>query len=287
MLGVVGDLLEDVVVRLDRPPALGTDTAATITRVRGGSAANVAAAAATAGAAVRFIGRVGDDALGERLIAELIAVGVDARVQRHGTTGSVVVLVGPDGERTMLPDRAAASQLDGIDPTWLLELTWLHVPAYSLLDEPIAASSIDAIGQVRRAGGGVSVDVSSVAPVRAFGIDRFHALLGDLSPDVVFANADEAAAIDLAHHEGGAWTTVVKCGPEPVLVFSGRRSPSSPELEIPIPPVEGVVDSTGAGDVFAAGFLVARLGGADDITAVGRGARLAARTLTRAGAMLM
>lgn len=285
MLGIVGDLLEDVVVRLDRTPALGTDTAATITRVRGGSAANVAAAAATTGATARFIGRVGDDALGERLTAELTAVGVDVRVQRHGTTGSVVVLVGPDGERTMLPDRAAAVQLDAIDPTWLLGVTWLHVPAYSLLDEPIAASSIDAIRQVRWAGGGVSIDVSSVAPVRAFGVDRFDALLHDLSPDVVFANADEAAAIDLAHHEGG-WTAVVKCGPEPVQVFVGRRSTSSPVQEVPVPPVEGVVDSTGAGDVFAAGFLVARLGGADDIVAARRGVRLAALTLTRAGATL-
>ena len=63
------------------------------------------------------------------------------RVQRRGRTGSVVVLVGPDGERTMLPDRGAATELTDVDPAWLDGVTWLHVPSYSLLSEPIGAAS--------------------------------------------------------------------------------------------------------------------------------------------------
>ena len=68
MLAVVGDLLEDIVVRIDATPTLGTDTPARIQRRRGGSAANVAACAARAGAPVRFIGCVGDDDLGDQLV---------------------------------------------------------------------------------------------------------------------------------------------------------------------------------------------------------------------------
>ena len=162
MLAVVGDLLEDIVVRIGSPPALGTDTPAHIVRRRGGSAANVAACAGRAGAPVRFIGRVGEDELGERLVSNLTADGVDVRVQRHGRTGAVVVLVGPDGERTMLPDRAAATELGDVDTAWLDGVTWLHVPSYSLLSEPIGTTVRELIVALRRAGGQLSIDVSSV-----------------------------------------------------------------------------------------------------------------------------
>src|SRR5688572_17833675 len=110
MLCAVGDLVEDVVVLLDGPPARGTDTTARISRHRGGSAANVAVAAAAASREkrARFVGHVGADDLGDRLLAELAAAGVDLAVTRGGHTGSIVVLVDPDGERTMLTDRGAS-----------------------------------------------------------------------------------------------------------------------------------------------------------------------------------
>ncbi|MBA3287017.1 MAG: sugar kinase, partial [Acidimicrobiia bacterium] len=215
MLGVIGDLVEDVVVMLAGPPARGTDTTATIARTRGGSAANVAAATASTGAAVCFIGRVGDDPVGSRLVDELVAGGVDVRVQRGGRTGAIVVLVEPDGERTMLSDRGAAVELDGLDPAWLLGVTWLHVPAYSLCAEPIGAAAHQAIAVVRAAGGRVSVDVSSVALVDGFGAARFAELLVELAPDVVLANAEEAMRLDGVP---ASWRLVVKCGADPVVV---------------------------------------------------------------------
>ena len=174
VLAVVGDLLEDIVVRLASTPALGTDTPARIERRRGGSAANVAACAAQAGVPVRFIGSVGDDDLGDRLVGDLAADGVDVRVQRRDRTGSVVVLVGPDGERTMLPDRAAAMMLADVDADWLDGVTWLHVPSYSLLSEPIGSSVLAMIKAARLRGVKVSVDVSSVAVVEQFGVRALH-----------------------------------------------------------------------------------------------------------------
>lgn len=149
MLCVVGDLVEDVVVRPTGPHRPDTDNPAVIRRRRGGSAANVAEAAAVAGGRVRFIGRIGDDPLGERLVADLAAAGVDVRVQRAGRTGSIVVVVEPDEGRTMYPDRGAAAELGPIDGSWAEGVTWLHLPAYSLCAEPAAASTIAFADAVR------------------------------------------------------------------------------------------------------------------------------------------
>lgn len=102
---MLGDHVEDVVVWLRGPLRAGTDNPATVHRTRGGSAAKVA----------RFLGRVGADELGDVLTGRLRACGVDVRVQRGGRTGSVVVLVHEDGERTMLPDRGACAGLGPAD----------------------------------------------------------------------------------------------------------------------------------------------------------------------------
>ena len=215
VLAVVGDLLEDIVVRIATTPALGTDTPARIERRRGGSAANVAACAARAGAAVRFIGCVGADELGERLVGDLAADGVDVRVQRRGRTGSVVVLVGPDGERTMLPDRAAATELADVDAAWLDGVTWLHVPSYSLLSEPIGAAVRAMIVALRRAGGRLSVDVSSVAvvePVRRRALRRRCS--ASWRPTSCSPTSPESRLLPTS----ATSLTIVKDGPRPVRV---------------------------------------------------------------------
>ena len=131
-LAVVGDLVEDVVVWPEGPVQPGSDTPAQVFRSRGGSAANGAAAAAPYVPA-RFLGCVGADASGDRLVAELRAAGVDVRAQRRGRTGTVVVVVDAFGERTFFPDRVAAADLDVLGPGALDGVSLLHVPAYGLL----------------------------------------------------------------------------------------------------------------------------------------------------------
>jgi sugar/nucleoside kinase (ribokinase family) len=259
-------------VQLAASPERGTDTPARITRSPGGSAANVAASATLAGCRTRFVGRVGADDAGERLVAGLAARGVDVRVQREGVTGTIVVLVEPDGERTMLPDRGAAQQLGAIDPAWAHGVSWIHVPAYSLCAEPIGTNTVDFI---RRAGVRLSVDVSSEAVVRGFGAARFARLLAALVPEVVLATAREAALVDLS-----TGVLVIKDGPRPVVV----RQPGGAEERVAVDAVDAVVDTTGAGDAFAGGFLAATLEGASAADAVRRGAALAARTVTIPGA---
>jgi sugar/nucleoside kinase (ribokinase family) len=272
VLAVVGDLLEDIVVRIGSPPALGTDTPAHIVRRRGGSAANVAAFASQSGAAVRFIGCVGEDQLGEWLVSSLVADSVDVRVQHRGRSGSVVVLVGPDGERTMMPDRAAATELVDVDESWLNGVTWLHVPSYSLLSEPVGSTVRRLIVAGRRTEARLSIDVSSVGAVRAYGVERYQRLLDQLSPDVVFANEPESHLLPVE----ASRLTIVKDGPRPVRV---RGCPEP--LEVDVPEVPGAVDTTGAGDAFAAGYLAAAIRGQSVRDSVSCGIEVAARHLRR------
>jgi sugar/nucleoside kinase (ribokinase family) len=281
VLTVIGDLVEDIVVWTEGPTRRGTDNPAVVTRSRGGSAANVAAHAAKL-APTRFVGRVGDDRAGTWLTTELAATGVDVRVQRGGRTGAVVIVVDPlDGERTMYPDRGGAAELAAIDPAWMVGTTLVHVPAYGLVTEPAAGSILGAIDHARRCGAQLSIDASAVTVVERYGRDRFAELLDRLDPEIVLANAEEAAALSLASRRlSPGSVVVVKDGPRPAVVVFDDGTRANVDAE----PVPDVRDTTGAGDAFAAGFLAAWLAGADPVEACRAAHRSATTVLCAAGA---
>lgn len=279
MLCCIGDLVEDIVAWLSSDIAKGTDTDVEIHRRRGGSAANVAVAAAGTGVPVRFIGRVGDDTIGRVLVSELTDAGVDAVVQRSGRTGTIVVLVDACGERSMLPDRAAAIELDEVSSADLDGVNWLHVPAYSLVGGPIAEASIEAIRIMKGRGGTVSVDASSVAIIEEFGVHRFGDLLSLVGPSVVLCNRDEANLLGVSDAEGlsGIDITVVKDGPRAAVALDSSGIVASASAR----QIANVRDTTGAGDAFAAGFIVAMMGDSDVEAALVNGHAVAASVLTR------
>ena len=277
MLTVIGDLVADLIVLGGDRLARGTDNPAEVRLTRGGSAANVAAAAAGRHS-VRFIGRVGADTLGETLAHELAATGVDVRVQRQGRTGAIVILVDDDGERTMITDRGAAAELDAIEPTWLDDSQHVHFPLYGFADAGSRSALIEAAAALRSRGIPISLDLSSTATMRLLGPAALASLIDALAPDVVFANADEAALVT----EFGlavADVYVVKRGGDPVLLTTDGVT-----TEVRVDR-EDVVDSTGAGDAFAAGYLVAILEGAAPQRAARAGCDLARTALRRAGAL--
>ncbi len=280
VIAVAGDLVEDIVVWADDDIAYGTDTRSRIFRVRGGSAANVATALAVHGGRPRLLTRVGDDGVGERLVSDLERVGVETRAQVAGTTGTIVILIDRSGERTMLPDRATAKEVEPFDPSWLDGASRLHVPLYGFETTPEAAVFHGLCAEATRRGIPVSVDASSAGLITWLGAERVRGILDEIGPQLVFANDDEAAllGLDLVDPPAGR-TVVIKHGGDPVVIRTGAE-----RLEVDVPPIGEVTDTTGAGDHFAAGFLLAVADGADPAAAAQRGIAAAARVLGQPGA---
>lgn len=275
MLAALGDLVEDVIVRLDGPVNIASDTAATISHRRGGSAANTAVAAAREGATARFLGQVGSDAIGGALLEEMAHLGVDvSMVRRAGSTGTIVALVDDRGERSMLTDRRTCTHLTDPDPRWLDGVGVLHVPFYSLAVGAIAATARTVIGWAHERDITVSIDLSSTSVMEAFGIDDVRRSMVELAPAILFANRDEAAAFGAGSAPAGV-LVVEKRGPDAAVL----HRPHGSIAEVPAIAVDDVDDTTGAGDAFAAGFLTADWR-RDPIDACVSGHRSAAALLT-------
>jgi sugar/nucleoside kinase (ribokinase family) len=260
----LGDVMIDIVAALPGPLAIGSDTHAPITYVAGGSAGNTAAWLARVGASVALIGRVGADAMGAQARAELARGGVTDRLvtDPDRPTGTCIVLVESGGERTMIPDPGANAGLDGadLDADDFTGTGHLHVSGYALLGAGRPAA-IAALARARAAGMTLSVDAASAAPLADAGASEFLDWIG---PDLLlFANAAEAQVLTgevdpsrsvriLAAATGQA---VVKVGAQGAYWCGGA--------EVVFEPAESIeaVDTTGAGDAFAAAFLGARSAG--------------------------
>ncbi len=194
----LGDLLLDVVVRLEAAPANDDDVPATIALVPGGQAANVAAWARWLGAEARLIARRTDDSAGRLIADELERRGVELAgpLVPGERTGSVVALVAPDGARTLASDRGAAGELAAGDVAadMLEGGDVLHVAGYTLMREAGAEAALRLAEAARRYGARVTVDLSTAHGIAQLGRDEMRRRVRALAPDVVFANEAEAAA---------------------------------------------------------------------------------------------
>ena len=193
VLCAVGDLVEDIVVWLSGPPGVGTDVDVTVFRRRGGSAANVAALAAANGTPARFVGQVGEDDLGARLIADARhrrrrGASAPRRPHRHHRRarlrGRANARCSPIGAPPCCSARPTTTWLDGV--------TVLHLPAYSLTVGRLAETAAHLARRAKARGILVSIDASSVAVLASYGVGALPSLLLELAPDVLLANQDEA-----------------------------------------------------------------------------------------------
>ena len=280
---VLGDVMVDVVTRLTGPVAPGSDSPARIVFDGGGQAANTAAWLAEAGAPVVLVARVGDDAPGRLAVSELEALGVDARaaIDDERPTGTCVVLVAADGERTMFPDAGANDGLAAGDlgDDLLMGGDHLHVSGYALLRDGSRQAALSAVERAAAAGMSVSVDPSSAALLSG-GVERFGPGVGLLLP-----NALEASTLTGLDDPAGAARALAESFPEVVVTLAAAGAlwtDGTKLVRVDAEPAE-VVDSTGAGDAFAAGLLAARLRGADVEQSLSAGCALAARAVATPG----
>jgi sugar/nucleoside kinase (ribokinase family) len=265
LICTLGDLLLDVIVRVESPIAEDTDTYGRTRVGAGGQAANVAAWVVALGGQARVLAKRAQDPAGRLLVDELRRREVEiAGPEAETGTGVVVSIATPDGRRTMLTDRGVSPDFrpDELEPGWLEGCDWLHVSGYALAGPPHSGTALAAAELAPK----VSVDLSSTAAIRQLGVRRFRALLDGLRPDVIFANEDEAALIDLPY--GSAF--VLKRGSRGILVWQDALHEEFSAEDV------DMVDTTGAGDALAAGFL---LGGPE------LGLRAAARCVAQLGAM--
>ena len=257
----------------------------------GGSAANTMAGVAALGGRAGFIGQVADDQLGEIFAHDIRALGVEfvtPPISGGEPTGRCLILVTPDAQRTMNTFRGAAHQLSAaaLDPDQIRSAAILYLEAYLWRSAGPREAMREALGIAHAAGRKVALtlsDIACVAPHR----DDFLDALDAGAIDLLFANDVEIRALAgessreaaIAAIAGRVPRLVVTCGAEGALAIDrGQR------VAVPAARVGEVVDTTGAGDLFAAGFLVGQAQGKSLEESLRIGAIAAAEVISHFGA---
>jgi len=288
-------VINDVLVKPLAGVVPGSDTPAAIRARPGGAAANQAAWMAHLGAAVTFAGRVGAGDAGYHR-RELTRVGVRTHlaVDPEADTGSIVIMVAPDGERTMFTDRAANTRLrrDDLPASLLDDADVLHLTGYTFCEPPLLEVALWLLDQAGSRGLAVTVDPGSAAFLARMEPGAF--LRWTDGAAVCFPNRDEAAvlvgeagpvtmATRLTRHYG---VVALKLGGAGCVLAVPGEDP----VHIAAMGVPEVRDTTGAGDAFCGAFMSRWLAGGPDpsvanlVGAAGFAARIAASVVTRFGA---
>lgn len=259
--------------------------------ISGGSAANTIAGLANFGARAAFVGKVRDDHLGRAFRHDIRAAGVafDTPAAGNGAaTACSYILVTPDGERTMNTYLGAAQSLapDDIDPAAVAAARFTYLEGY-LWDPPQAKEAfLKASAIAHGAGREVALTLSDSFCVDRYR-DEFLSLMRTGAVDLVFANEAELHALYGTSDFDGALTQLQKDVRLAVVTRSEKGCiVAAPGGLTPVPahPIKELVDTTGAGDLFAAGFLFGLVNGAGHAAAAQLGALAAAEVIQHIGA---
>ena len=231
----------------------------------GGSAYATAIGCAHLGSDVSLSGPFGEDAYGDRLFEYAVSRGVAVSRTPAGRSRKTVIVVDTDGSRSMVTDLGGSFSLPYAEHVVLRPgATVLHLSLSSIVrDKTGAVESF-----VRRAAGEValSIDAGSVGVITSYGAESLRALILDTSPLFVFANSDEHAALLSVLDEDlrGVTYVIAKHGAGATEITDTATNET---IQVAVQPGARCVDTTGAGDAFAAGFLSAVVGGVTDIEA--------------------
>jgi len=262
---VVGDVMTDVIVKPEGPIVHGSDRRAEIRSRPGGSGANQAVWLGAMGADVQFVARVGAADVGQYQ-AYFAGFGVDARLSGDDVlaSGVLVTILSPDGERSFLTDRGANLGLcrEDLHADLLDSVDMLLVSGYTFFADGPRAAVMELFAAARQRTTRISVDPASVGFLNEVGIANF--LAWTKGATTIFANESEAQALT-GSDDLTVQMAVLGEHYERVIVKRGQLGAAvggaaGVVLDRPAPKVEAV-DSTGAGDAFAAAFLAAELRG--------------------------
>lgn len=284
---VVGDVMRDILVMPVGPMRRGSDVNASIQFVPGGSAANQAKWLAHQNADVALVARVGPGD-GETLRAEFAQVGVEAILTEDPIlpTGTLINLSEPEGERSFFTDRGANQNLaiEDVPQDTLVCADMVLLSGYLFFAEAGRHTALGLLDKVRSADTCIAIDAASAGFIADVGVSTF--LKWTVGADILFANAQEAEllsgeqradrqiAVLLEHYKH----VVIKKGAEGAIA----AGPDG-DIHSATATAETCIDSTGAGDAFAAGFLAHKLGGAPLPDCLDAGNRTAALAVGRIG----
>ena len=259
--------------------------------ISGGSAANTLAGLSALGAQCAFVGQVAQDQLGEVFAHDIRAVGIDFDTPARAgdpPTARCLIFVTPDAQRTMNTFLGASQFLpaEALDESAIGGAKVLYLEGYLWDPEEPRAAMRRAIEAARAAGRQVAFTLSEVFVIDRHGAD-FRSLIDDGLIDVLFANNTELAALTgesdletgIAALAGKVPTLVVTCGANGATAVRGTE-----RAQVPAEPIAKVIDTTGAGDLFASGFLYGHVAEEPLERCLRRGAICAAEVISHYGA---
>lgn len=254
----IGDAMLDVLVKVDSKINFDSDTRAQITTRGGGAAANTASWLARSAVEADFFGAVGSDASGRLLVDELEGFGVNCHIQviEGVPTGTVVVFVAGDGERTMFPDTGANSALRAINLPDPDQFAAILLSGYSLFNPKVTTEVREMIRVIRSKGVPLALDPASVGIMNEFGAAQVRSELENF--EALLLNESEASFLSGQTDPTKALEYLLKLTPIVAIkrgsagAIAGSRLGERHES----PAVKcNVIDTTGAGDAFNAGFI--------------------------------
>lgn len=261
----------------------------TLHRCAGGSAANTLVGIAEFGGRAAYVGKVGQDEIGQFYLEDMRQVGVAVEsTPIAGRTGTCVVLITEDAQRTMLTNLAASSQLvpDDIDPIVIKESKYIYVEGYLFSGEPTKNAALRAIELAKQHGVKVALTVSDPFLIQ-YNRDLFLQLI-EGPVDLLFCNLDEARALTGKHDPVECAHEIHRHAENVALTLGGDGSILMHQGQVI--PIEGVpvtaIDTTGAGDMYAAGILYGITNGLSWKQAGHLASHAAARVVAQLGARL-
>ncbi|MBU6314303.1 MAG: carbohydrate kinase family protein [Actinomycetales bacterium] len=282
----IGDLALDVISQLKEPINYGNDTASRISSHPGGQAANVSTWITRTHSKAQLVARVGNDPVGFALISDLDKYGVEHMNLMHSgrPTGVVVILVDSNGERTMFPDNGANADLEVSDLPPLDDVDGVYLSGYALLDFRSREAVLSMIAKIKAAGKPIYFDPTTTGAMKI--VSRDEVLSWVSLMDGILLNAEEALYlgdakdVETAEKNLTAYTplVVIKLGSRGAMAVFGDVVAKVSAV------TTTVVDTTGAGDSFAAGFIPKWLETNDLEASLSAGTALAAKCVATVGA---